>query len=85
MFISVTYDLMGKITEKIFYVENEQLFYDWKKIEKIPEFAVLKKCEQNPRWHSEGNSWNHTRLVCEAMERKLKFFRYTFEFQTLLL
>lgn len=68
-----------KITEKIFYVENERLLYDWKKIEKIPEFAVLKKCEQNPRWHSEGNVWNHTKLVCEAMEKRLKFFRYTYK------
>ena len=70
---------MGKLTEKIFYVENEQLFYDWKKIEKIPEFAVLKKCEQNPRWHGEGDAWKHTVKVCEAMERKLKFFRYTYK------
>lgn len=70
---------MGKITEKIFYVENEQLFYDWKKIEKIPEFAVLKKCEQNPRWHGEGDAWKHTVKVCDAMEHKLKFFRYTYK------
>ena len=62
---------MAKLTDKIFYVENEQLFYDWKKIEKIPEFAVLKKCEQNPRWHSEGTAWQHTVKVCEAMEKKL--------------
>lgn len=67
------------ITDKIFYVEKEQLFYDWNRIEKIPEFAVLKKCEQNPRWHSEGNCWNHTKLVCEAMEKKLKSMRYTYK------
>ncbi len=68
-----------KLTDKIFYVENEQLFYDWKKIEKIPEFAVLKKCEQNPRWHGEGNCWEHTKRVCEAMEKKLKFYRITYK------
>ena len=70
---------MSKLTEKIFYVENEQLFYDWKKIEKIPEFATLKKCEQNPRWHREGNAFVHTKKVCEAMEKRLKFFRITYK------
>lgn len=70
---------MSKLTDKIFYVENEQLFYDWKKIEKIPEFATLKKCEQNPRWHREGNAFVHTKKVCEAMEKRLKFFRYTYK------
>ena len=70
---------MAKLTEKTFYVKDEQLFYDWKKIEKIPEFAVLKKCEQNPRWHSEGNVWNHTVKVCEAMVAKLRFYRYTYK------
>lgn len=70
---------MAKLTNKIFYVENEQLFYDWKKIEKIPEFSVLKKCEQNPRWHSEGDAWRHTKLVCEAMEKRLKDSNYTYK------
>jgi len=70
---------MRKLTDKIFYVENDKLFYDWKKIEKIPEFAVLKKCEQNPRWHSEGDAWKHTQLVCEAMENHLKSERITYK------
>lgn len=77
-----------KLTDKIFYVENDQLFYDWKKIEKIPEFAVLKKCEQNPKWHAEGDAWKHTVKVCEAMEKRLKFLRYTYKkrpFETKLL
>lgn len=77
-----------KLTDKIFYVENEQLFYDWKKIEKLPEFAVLKKCEQNPKWHAEGDAWKHTVKVCEAMEKRLKFLRYTYKkkpFETKLL
>ena len=39
--------------------------YKWDVIESIPEFAILKTCEQNPKWHSEGNVWNHTKKVCE--------------------
>ena len=38
----------------------------WKKIEKIPEFAVLKECKQSPKWHSEGNAFIHTQCVVNA-------------------
>lgn len=38
----------------------------WKKIEKIPEFAVLKTCKQSPKWHSEGNAFVHTQCVVDA-------------------
>lgn len=43
--------------------------YKWDVIESIPEFAKLKECKQNPKWHGEGNAWEHTRLVCEAAEK----------------
>ena len=43
--------------------------YKWDVIESIPEFAMLKTCEQNPKWHSEGNAWNHTKKVCEQAKR----------------
>lgn len=39
--------------------------FRWNIIEKIPEFALLEKCEQNPKWHSEGNAFQHTKLVCK--------------------
>ena len=39
--------------------------YNWDFIEKIPEFSILETCEQNPKWHSEGNVMNHTKLVCK--------------------
>ena len=39
--------------------------YNWEYIETIPEFAKLKECEQNPKWHGEGNAWIHTQKVCE--------------------
>jgi predicted kinase len=52
-----------KITDLI---NIEKLEYRWDIIENIPEFAILKTCEQNPTWHSEGNSYTHTQLVCQA-------------------
>lgn len=70
---------MGKILDKVLYEDKGKLLYDWKKIEKIDEFAILKKCEQNPLWHREGNSWIHTKKVCEAMEARLKEYRYTYK------
>jgi predicted kinase len=36
---------------------------NWDFLNTIPEFAILKKCEQNPKWHSEGNVENHTKLA----------------------
>lgn len=29
--------------------------------------AAMEKTQQNPRWHGEGNVWNHTRMVCEKL------------------
>lgn len=39
---------------------------DWKYVESIQEFAKLKECEQNPKWHSEGNAWEHTMKCVHA-------------------
>ena len=50
-----------KITELI---DFKTFTYNWDKIEQIAEFKKLKKCEQNPKWHAEGNAWKHTKLVC---------------------
>ena len=47
---------------------TSDLKYNWDLIETIPEFIALKGCQQNPRWHKEGNAWNHTKLVCEAAQ-----------------
>ena len=35
-------------------------------VESIPEFAKLKTCEQNPKYHMEGNAWEHTKKCVEA-------------------
>ena len=45
-------------------INTKTLEYNWEEIEKIPEFAKLKECEQPHRWHGEGNAWNHTVAVC---------------------
>ena len=39
--------------------------YNWNYIETIPEFAALKNAKQNPKWHGEGNAWDHTIAVCK--------------------
>ena len=44
--------------EKLFKKDDYKV--NWEYVESIPEFAKLKDCEQNPKWHSEGNVWEHT-------------------------
>ena len=56
----------------------EKLEYKWNYIETIPEFAKLKECKQNPKWHSEGDVFTHTKKVCEETIKYLKQFTYTF-------
>jgi len=42
-----------------------QALYDSGWIALHPELEVLQACPQDPRWHSEGNTWIHTLLVCD--------------------
>lgn len=56
--------------EKLMDFRN--LKYDWDEIEKVPEFALLKKAEQNPKWHAEGNAFIHTQNVCEQMVAQIR-------------
>lgn len=61
---------MSKFFDKYFKVKtNEDKFKIepvWKKIEKIPEFAVLKTCKQSPKWHAEGDAFKHSQCVVNA-------------------
>lgn len=50
--------------EKLFKKGDYKI--DWKYVESIPEFAKLKECEQNPKWHAEGNAWEHTMKCVNA-------------------
>lgn len=52
------------------YFKGNTADLDWEYIETIPEFAKLKECEQSPKWHKEGNAWEHTvRCVNAACKR----------------
>ena len=70
--------------EQIFKIESHpmtkryrKIEFRWNNIEKIPEFEKLKKCEQNPKWHSEGDAFKHTKLVCKhAVEHVCSMARY---------
>ena len=50
--------------DKLFKKDDYKI--NWKYVESIPEFAKLKECEQNPKWHSEGNAWEHTMKCVHA-------------------
>lgn len=45
-------------------INVEKCKYIWKNIQGIEEFAVLKDCEQSPKWHKEGNVDKHVEMVC---------------------
>lgn len=62
--------MMSKFFDKYFKIKTDggkfKIEPVWKKIEKIPEFAILKTCKQNPKWHAEGNAFIHTQCVVNA-------------------
>lgn len=37
----------------------------------LSEFTILKSCEQNPKWHSEGNVMKHTLLSYDSLRNKV--------------
>jgi len=47
-----------------FFIDNT-LNLNWDFILKLPHFRDMENTMQNPRWHSEGNTLEHTRLVCK--------------------
>lgn len=50
---------------------TDDLQVNWEYVETIPEFAKLKDCQQNPKWHSEGTAWQHTVKCVEAAQNLL--------------
>lgn len=41
---------------------------DWPSVEAIfPDASAMAACQQEPRYHAEGDVWTHTRLACEAL------------------
>lgn len=47
------------------YFIGDTLELNWDYIDSIFYFQMLKDCKQNPRWHSEGNAYEHTKLCVE--------------------
>ena len=68
-------------------IDIKNFVFKWDVIEAIPEFAELKNCEQNPKWHSEGNAWVHTKKVCEEAAKICKDngWEYEITYSSLLL
>ena len=49
---------------------------DWKKIEfslMSPFYEKMKKTQQNPEFHAEGDVWKHTKMVCECLVNDSEF------------
>lgn len=44
---------------------------NWDFVESFPEIKRLMECQQNPKWHSEGDAWKHTRLAYEKLENEV--------------
>lgn len=41
---------------------------DWQAIDEAFDWVrAMRGCQQNPRYHAEGDVWVHTRMVCEAL------------------
>lgn len=40
-------------------------------IKSVPEIDVLNTCEQNPKWHAEGDAFKHTMLAYEKLENEI--------------
>lgn len=61
------------------YFIGDSLELNWDYIDTIPEFIELKNCEQNPKWHSEGNAYQHTKKCIQAAYILLTNGRYSYE------
>ena len=61
---------LGNILENL-YVDDYSNEINWSFFETIPEFAKLADCMQNPKWHSEGTAWQHTKLAMEKLNSEL--------------
>lgn len=68
------YEVVAKEFIKAFYYHPQKAFdlYDQSNAFKmlIPEILEMKNCPQPPQFHSEGDVWQHTRLVLEKIESK---------------
>lgn len=64
---------------KDFLILNEDGYpidVNWEFAITVPEIAALEKCEQSPKWHSEGNALIHTKQVVQKMFERLNDFTH---------
>ena len=59
------------LLDKLIYVKNNHYAIKWDEVNKIKEFEILSKTEQNPYWHSEIWVHHHTKMV---VEQAIKLF-----------
>lgn len=53
-------------------IDFDRMEYHWEIIKKIPEFKKLSQCQQNPKWHKEGDCLIHTIMTCNAAIEQCK-------------
>lgn len=56
------------------FFNGESLKLNWKYIDTIPEFKKLKDCQQTPKWHLEGNAYQHVKACVEQAYKLLPEF-----------
>lgn len=47
--------------------DKETMCPNWEIISEIPEFSAMIGCKQSETWHKEGDVWEHTKQVTNAM------------------
>lgn len=53
------------------YCFNADDTINWSYLETLPEISKLAECQQNPKWHSEGDALAHTKLASQKLEEVL--------------
>ena len=71
------------VLKKLFIGDTIDLNWDF--INKIPEFAKLKDCQQNPKWHSEGDAFKHTMKCLDAARSRVDLFAQTLSDKRILI
>lgn len=68
------YEIIARELIKAFYYNPARAFELYDKTsafkELMPEILTMKNCPQPPQFHSEGDVWQHTKLVLEKTESK---------------
>lgn len=49
-----------------FFIRRDSFRIDWDYVNTIPEFKQLASCQQNPKWHGEGDALQHTLRCLDA-------------------